>query len=167
MNVLKRYIRDIFYGANDGVVTTFAIVTGAIGASLGNNVILILGFANLLADGFSMAASNYLGIRSEYDASHAKGNVSSSYVYKHAAATFISFVLAGSLPLMPFVFGKGGFLAAAIATAITLFVIGAMLGKFILHRKWFTWGFQMLVVGGVASGTAYLIGRTISQLIGA
>ena len=59
------HIKDIVYGANDGIITTFAVVTGAIGANLPISVVIILGFANLLADGFSMAASNFLGTKSE------------------------------------------------------------------------------------------------------
>lgn len=61
------YLRDWVYGAIDGAVTTFAIVAGVIGAELSVGVILALGFANLLADGFSMAAANYSGTRSEHD----------------------------------------------------------------------------------------------------
>ena len=60
-----RYIRDVVFGANDGIVTTFAVVAGVAGAHLAPNVVLILGFANLFADGFSMAAGNFLGERSE------------------------------------------------------------------------------------------------------
>lgn len=59
------YLRDFIYGAIDGAVTTFAIVSGVVGAELSSNVILILGAANLLADGFSMAASNFLGVRAD------------------------------------------------------------------------------------------------------
>lgn len=61
------YIRDWVYGGIDGSVTTFAVVSGVVGAGLTPAVILIMGFANLLADGFSMAASNYLGTRAEQD----------------------------------------------------------------------------------------------------
>lgn len=57
-------IRDAVLGGIDGCVTTFAVVAGAVGASLQESVIIILGFANLLADGFSMAAGNYLGAKS-------------------------------------------------------------------------------------------------------
>jgi len=56
---MKWHIEDFVYGSIDGSVTTFAIVAGAIGASLSPIVILILGFANLFADGFSMAIGNY------------------------------------------------------------------------------------------------------------
>jgi len=61
------YVRDFVYGGIDGTITTFAIVAGVVGASLSTNVVLILGVANLLADGFSMAASNYSGTKTALD----------------------------------------------------------------------------------------------------
>ena len=63
----KSYLRDWIYGGIDGAITTFAIVSGVTGAHLSVKTILILGIANLVADGFSMAASNYLGTKSEHD----------------------------------------------------------------------------------------------------
>lgn len=59
------YLPDAVLGGIDGGVTTFAIVSGAVGGEFSGAVIVVLGFANLLADGFSMAASNYLGTKSE------------------------------------------------------------------------------------------------------
>jgi len=59
------YLKDFVYGAIDGAVTTFAVVAGVAGAGLSAGVIIILGFANLIADGFSMAISNFLGTRAE------------------------------------------------------------------------------------------------------
>ena len=56
---MKWHFDDFIYGSIDGAVTTFAIVAGIVGASLPAGIILILGFANLFADGFSMAAANY------------------------------------------------------------------------------------------------------------
>jgi len=56
---MKWHFDDFIYGSIDGAVTTFAIVAGIVGASLPVGIILILGFANLFADGFSMAAANY------------------------------------------------------------------------------------------------------------
>jgi VIT1/CCC1 family predicted Fe2+/Mn2+ transporter len=61
------YLRDWIYGGIDGAVTTFAVVSGVEGAQLSTWIILALGFANLFADGFSMAASNYLGTKAEHD----------------------------------------------------------------------------------------------------
>lgn len=62
-----QYIGDVVYGAIDGIVTTFAVVSGVAGASLSSGIVLILGFANLFADGLSMAMGNYLGIKSELE----------------------------------------------------------------------------------------------------
>lgn len=61
------YLRDWIYGGIDGAVTTFAIVAGVVGANLSSSVIIVLGLANLLADGFSMAAGNYSGTKAEAD----------------------------------------------------------------------------------------------------
>ncbi len=61
------YLRDWIYGGIDGAVTTFAIVAGVVGADMSARVVLILGTANLLADGFSMAAANYSGTKAELD----------------------------------------------------------------------------------------------------
>lgn len=61
------YLRDWIYGGIDGAVTTLAVVTGVAGAQLSPWIILVMGFANLVADGFSMAASNYLGTKAEQD----------------------------------------------------------------------------------------------------
>lgn len=59
------YLRDFIYGAIDGAVTTFAIVAGVAGARLEPGIVVVLGLANVLADGFSMAVSNMLGRRAE------------------------------------------------------------------------------------------------------
>ena len=64
------YLRDWVYSGIDGTVTTFAIVSGVVGARLSPGVILILGGASLIADGFAMAAGNYLATRAEHDEFH-------------------------------------------------------------------------------------------------
>jgi vacuolar iron transporter family protein len=59
------YLRDFIYGAIDGAVTTFAVVSGVAGAELSTGIVIVLGVANLVGDGFSMAAGNFLGTRAE------------------------------------------------------------------------------------------------------
>ena len=63
----QNYLRDWIYGGIDGAVTTLAVVSGVVGAQLSPWIILVMGFANLIADGFSMAASNFLGTKAEHD----------------------------------------------------------------------------------------------------
>ena len=60
-------LADAVLGAIDGGITSFAVVAGAFGGGFSGLVIVVMGFASLLADGFSMAASNYLSTRSQQD----------------------------------------------------------------------------------------------------
>ena len=64
---LQEYLREFVYGGIDGAVTTFAVVAGGFGANLDPGILIILGFANLLADGFSMSVGAYLSAKSERD----------------------------------------------------------------------------------------------------
>lgn len=61
------YLRDWVLGGIDGAITTFAIVAGVAGAGLSHGIIIILGVANLVADGISMAAGNFSGVKAEND----------------------------------------------------------------------------------------------------
>src|SRR3954468_11568930 len=62
LEIARHYVRELIYGANDGIITTFAVVAGVAGGGLALPVVLILGAANLFADGLSMAAGNYFMI---------------------------------------------------------------------------------------------------------
>jgi len=63
--IAGRYLKSIVYGGLDGIITTFAVVAGVAGASLSSGIVLILGFANLIGDGISMAIGDYLSTKSE------------------------------------------------------------------------------------------------------
>lgn len=65
--IFQNYLGEFVYGGIDGAVTTFAVVAGAVGAGLSSSVIIILGFANLFADGFAMSIGAYLSAKSEKD----------------------------------------------------------------------------------------------------
>ncbi|MDX1315817.1 MAG: VIT1/CCC1 transporter family protein, partial [Eudoraea sp.] len=64
---LEPYLGEFVYGGMDGCVTTFAVVAGSVGAGLNSSVIIILGFANLLADGFAMSVGAYLSAKTQKD----------------------------------------------------------------------------------------------------
>ena len=66
-DVRRNYLRDWIYGGIDGTITTFAIIAGVVGAGLPGAVVLVLGLANLAADGFAMGAANYSGTKAELD----------------------------------------------------------------------------------------------------
>lgn len=224
-----QYIGDIVYGGLDGIVTTFAIVSGVAGASLGSGIILVLGLANLLADGFSMAAGAFLALKSEleyYDREREREAWEVKHfpdgeraelleIYKakgynaqdaetlvtiqakdetiwidemmiqelgmlrderrpilSAVATLGSFIAAGSVPLLVYLVGilvpidaGTSFTIAAVLSAAALFGLGAA-KVLITQRSWFRSGLEMLAVGGLAAGVAYLIGYLLQGLSG-
>lgn len=79
----RGYLRDIIYGSIDGSVTTFAIVAGVAGAGLSTWVIIALGIANVLADGFSMAAGNYSGTKAELDDARRLREIEERHIRKY------------------------------------------------------------------------------------
>lgn len=166
MSLSGKYIKDVVLGASDGIVTTFAVVSGVVGAGLSVEIIIILGFANLLSDSFSMAAGTFLGSRSEESVleyekvahEHSKSPTAA------AVMTLFAFIIAGSLPLLPFIFFKTSIGLSILATALALFVVGALRSHF-TKRSWFLAGLEMLLVGGIAAIVAYTAGYFISQLV--
>lgn len=163
------HIGDLVFGANDGIVTTFAVVSGVTGAALNPRVAVILGLANLLADGFAMGAGNYLGTRSEQDYQRSvSGAVSEGELHAvgHAAAIFLAFVAAGSVPLLPFMLVESDhiFRASCVATGVALFAVGS-LRTLVTRARWFVSGLEMLLIGALAAASAYAVGYLLRQLV--
>lgn len=165
--LLRHYLSDFVYGANDGIITTFAVVSGVTGAALQPHIVLILGFANLLADGFSMGASNFLALRSGDAARVAEGlDPAEPYPLRHAAVTFVAFVVAGLVPMVSYVFlaGDGAFPAAVGLTLATLFIVGGSRAA-VTETKWYVAGLEMTAVGALAAAVAYGVGALVSGLV--
>ncbi len=162
--LLGANLPDLVYGANDGIITTFAVVSGVVGANLAPEVVLILGFANLFADGVSMGASNYLAKRSRSDGEAPMSHRSAAY---DGAVTLISFVLIGAIPLLAYILAPSSwrFRATIVLTGLTLFGVGAMRSTVTQHR-WWRAGLEMLLVGASAAGIAYAIGALLSRIVG-
>jgi VIT1/CCC1 family predicted Fe2+/Mn2+ transporter len=161
------YLRDMVYGALDGVITTMAVVAGASGADLGTRVALILGVANLVGDGISMGASNYLGLKSEL--LQAGGDVRREAPWRHGLATIAAFVIVGSVPLLAYFVprpaGVSLFQSAALLSLLTLAATGAARARFINQRAWRS-ALEMTAVGALAGFSAYAVGWGAGHFIG-
>jgi VIT1/CCC1 family predicted Fe2+/Mn2+ transporter len=165
-----RHIRDIILGANDGIITTFAVVAGVAGAHLPSSIVLILGVANLLADGVSMGASNYLGRRSEEQAATVTDGLRRPHHDALVAGgmTFLAFVLAGAIPLLPYLFPLAptvAFTWAIALTGIALFAVGSS-RCIVTGRSWWRSGLEMFAIGALAAITAYLAGWVGGRVMG-
>ena len=95
------YLGELVYGAFDGTITTFAVVAGSVGAGLESNVIVILGFANLLADGFAMSIGAYLSSKSEHAKDTEKTREKSSIYI--GLSTYLAFIIMGFIPILIYV----------------------------------------------------------------
>lgn len=174
---IEQYLGQLVYGAIDGSVTTFAVVAGAAGARLSSTIIIILGFANLIADGFSMGASAYLAAKSERDlklskdAAHEGGETPLG----DGVATFVSFVVVGLIPVLVYVIDAllGLRLDAVTLFAASCFLTGAAFMAIGIIKAQLTKtsplkaALETLLLGGVAAILAYVLGDVLARLLGA
>ncbi len=228
-SLMGTYIKSIVYGGLDGIITTFAVVSGVAGAQLGASIILILGIANLLADGFSMGTGDYLSTKSEREFYHkeakrqaweidnfAEGQKAElmalylqggytqeeaqqlvaiqsankarwvhtmmveelnmleddgSPIY-NAIATFLAFIVAGSMPLAVYVIGlvtpiatDTAFIISILSAGVALFLLGAA-KVYVTHLNAIRSGMEMLLVGGFAAVVAYVVGALLKNIGG-
>ena len=223
---LGSFIQDVVYGGNDGIVTTFAVVAGTVGADLPRYVIIILGMANLFADRSSMATGAYLSLRSEFDQyrrlrkeenqeidedpeieaeeirSHFKGKGiegkdlseltriltsnrevwidtmmhtehgmtedSFSQPMLHGFMTFISFVIFGSLPLLPYIFDvdpANRFRIAIYAAFGALAALG-LTRSIVTKERLIRGPLEIISVGAIGAIVAYGIGVLLKSTVG-
>lgn len=172
--LLRRYLRDLVFGAVDGTVTTFAVVAGSVGADLGGGVVLVLGVANLIADGFSMAVSNYLGTHADQRQPERLENPRDNEPNPRgaAAATFIAFISVGAIPLVPFTIHAvslellpNPFLPSAVMTALAFIGIGIAKSRATDQSAWRS-ATDTLALGGGAAALAYIVGWLLRGVAG-
>ena len=221
------YLGDFVLGAVDGTVTTFAIVAGVAGAGLPSGVAVVLGLANVAADGFSMASSSFLKARADRqvverfrrmeelhidevpdaereeirhifagkgfdgelleDVVHVITNDRKRWVdtmlteewglqldapspIKSAITTFVAFVLAGLVPLIPlfaamWLHSEHLFLASSVLTGLTFFAIGFVRGLVTGDNAWLS-AIETLAIGGGAAALAYFTGAWLQEQTG-
>ncbi len=225
-SALGPYLGSMVYGGLDGIITTFAVVSGVAGAELGSGVILILGVANLLAAGLSMGTGDYLSIKSEREyyerearrqaweiehfpdgqraellallREHGYSEADAEQIVAiqtrdearrvnammieelgmlrgdanpvaNALAAFLSFVVAGSLPLLVHLIGLAvpvppgtAFPISMALSVLALFGLGAA-KVFVTGLNPIRSGLEMLAVGGFAGIVAYVIGALFEE----
>jgi VIT1/CCC1 family predicted Fe2+/Mn2+ transporter len=166
-DIARHYIREVVYGANDGLITTFAVVAGVAGGGLAPRVVLIIGLANLLGDGLSMAAGNYLSIRSAESVREAQGLPEEEAApARHATATLLAFVIAGAVPLLPYFLELPGprFGASVALAFLTMFLVGAS-RTLVSRTRWWAGGVEMLTLGALVMAVAYGVGALVAGMV--
>jgi VIT1/CCC1 family predicted Fe2+/Mn2+ transporter len=165
---VRKYLPECVYGSIDGAVTTFAIIAGTVGAGLPSGIILILGISNVLADGFSMASSNFLAERSRAQ----KEKTEHTTPFFSALATFVAFVVVGCIPLLVYVIEllsgtrfTNSFLYSALLTSLAFLIVGYVRGALVDASK-LRAALETLAVGSIAATVAYTVGALLKTWIG-
>ena len=168
LQVARHYIRELIYGANDGIITTFAVVAGVAGGGLSLRVVLIIGAANLLADGLTMAVGNYLSIRAYESVREAQDlPEEEAFPFRHGGATFLAFVTAGAVPLVPYMvpdLPSGRFALSIALTFLALFAVGASRAV-IANVRWWAAGLEMFGLGAIVATIAYGSGAVVAAMV--
>jgi VIT1/CCC1 family predicted Fe2+/Mn2+ transporter len=167
IGVARHYLRDLVYGANDGIITTFAVVAGVAGGSLSHTAVLVVGAANLAADGVAMGVGNLLAIRANESALAAEGlPEQEAHPWKHGLATLVAFVTAGTLPLLPFLLPvhRSHLEWSATLTMLSLFAVGAARSRVTREPPW-KGGLEMLLLGGLVAIAAYGAGALVAAVV--
>ncbi len=165
---LYRYLGEFVYGGIDGAITTFAVVAGSVGAGLETNIIVILGFANLLADGFAMSIGAYLSANSERDKD--QNHASSKSPVFVGLSTYISFLIMGFIPLLIYVIDLlqdiswNLFAIASILTGLVFIVIGA-LKAYVTNGRYLKSITQTLFLGALAAVVAFYVGDVLEKIV--
>jgi VIT1/CCC1 family predicted Fe2+/Mn2+ transporter len=123
--------------------------------------------ANLLADGLSMGVGNYLGIRSDERVREAQQlPEQEAFPIRHGVATFAAFVLAGAVPLVPYLFPAAAtsrFFLSTVLSLAALFFVGAARSH-VGTGSWWMNGLEMLGLGSIVGLAAYYAGATVAAL---
>lgn len=222
---LGPFIQDIVYGGIDGIVTTFAVVSSVAGAALAHYIVVIMGVANLFADGISMGVGNFLSIKSERDnykrlyteergeikdmPEIEKEEIREIYANKglegeeldkivekvtsseklwletmmweehglspeetkmpvlHGSVTFVSFLIFGSIPVLPYLINVPHdlrFKVAIVSTLIALAILG-VIRAWVTKQRWILGVFEILALGGVSAFAAYGVGALLRGIV--
>jgi VIT1/CCC1 family predicted Fe2+/Mn2+ transporter len=214
-------LRAAIFGVNDGLVSNLSLIMGVTGAGVGNRVILLAGVAGLMAGAFSMAAGEYISMRTQREVferlihleahelatepeeerqeligiyrnkgvpeeiaeqlvdvlhrdpdlaleTHAREELGLDLEsglgspWGAAGSSFVTFAFGAVVPVVPFLVGSGvaAALASIAASAVTLFVVGAAMSS-LTGKRFYVSGVRMLLVGAVAAGITYGVGRLL------
>jgi VIT1/CCC1 family predicted Fe2+/Mn2+ transporter len=154
------YLRSFVFGVEDSLVSTVGLLSGIAIAGVSQSAIFATGIILILVEAFSMAAGSFL---SETSAEEYEGHASKKVPILDGAIMFVSYVLAGLIPLLPYSFfvTDSAFEISIGLSLLALFILG-MIGSMYTSspkRNSFRRGLRMLIIGGVAIAVGIIAGR--------
>lgn len=169
------FLRDIVFGVHDALLTNIGIVTGFVAALQSNDLIVLTVFIDIIISAFAMSFGTYLSRTSESDYlqgqlhEEAHADVASALGNPVTASIvmWVTYVIAGFIPLLPFLFGLDPAISlryAVVLSLIVFFVIGCLKGV-MTGTSVIRGGLQFVLFGGTAAVIGYAIGTYGQQLL--
>ena len=169
----EEYLGEFVYGSIDGTVTTFAVVAGSAGAGFSSLVVIILGFANLVADGFSMGVGSYLSSKSAQDVMRKNKTTTEGLASPiiRGITTFVAFFVVGLIPLLIYIIDYAFsleinelFLISCLFTGLAFVGIGFLKG-YVAHSSKLRGVIETIVLGAIAAVLAYVFGSLLENVL--
>lgn len=164
----ETYLGEFVYGGFDGCITTFAVVAGSVGANLDSSIIIVLGLANLLADGFAMSVGAYLSTKTNNAANLVISNNKKPFWV--GATTYFSFLVIGIIPILIYIIDYmfpityNLFFISSCLTVLGFLVIG-LLKSYVNKNNLIKEVIETLLLGGVAAIVAYSVGDILKSIL--
>jgi VIT1/CCC1 family predicted Fe2+/Mn2+ transporter len=170
------FLRDIIFGVHDALLTNIGIITGFVAALQENHLILLAAIIDVVISAFAMAFGTYLSRTSESDylkgQLDAKAHADLEDVMANpivaAVVMWFTYVISGSIPLIPFMFGllpQDAVRYATVLALIVFFIVGYLKGAITRTNRWLS-GLQFLLFGSIAATVGYFIGIYGHRLLG-
>ncbi|HLD04726.1 MAG TPA: VIT1/CCC1 transporter family protein [Candidatus Nanoarchaeia archaeon] len=174
------WVREIVFGLNDGIVSTFALLAGITGAVISWEALIIAALVEIVTGALSMALGTFISTKSQIEfyngnldgKKHIKKEVKAlkdGFENPEIAAVQIgiAFLIGGLVPLWPyFVWVEQSALwVSLMSTCAFLFVVGALKSRF-THKLWWHSGLEMVVIAALAGFISYYLGVFVAGLIG-
>jgi len=162
--LFKKYIGEVTYGAIDGLVTTFAVIAGSVGAGFSRNIIIILALANVVADGFSMSVGCYFSTK---NGKRSRGKDFDEHAaLRKATATYVSFITFGMMPVLVYIVNwPCPFVHASVITGTLFLLIGSWKSLADKGAPPFKQAVNTFVFGAIACLISYGLGDLLQRVI--
>ena len=166
----ETYLGEFVYGGFDGCITTFAVVAGSVGANLDSSIIIVLGLANLLADGFAMSVGAYLSTKTNNNTNlnNTTNNIKTPFWV--GATTYVSFIAIGIIPILIYIIDYmfpityNLFFISSCLTVLGFLVIG-LLKTYVNKSNPIKGVIETLLLGGIAAIVAYSVGDILVNIL--
>jgi len=160
------YFRNFIFGVEDSLVSTVGLLSGVAIADVPRATIFLTGMVLIFVEGFSMGVGSFLSEESS-DGYMLQKDPQSKLTVRAAIIMFVSYFLAGFIPLAPYVFleTKPALPLSIAVSLLTLFLLG-LISAYVSKRRYLRMGLKMMIIGGIAIALGVFVG-TVVEMYGA